>query len=81
MGIIEHFEAVDDPGFRRSVDPDAARQQFNMSLGLIVVLAVAAAALAFSFGFEPRILEAQVKAPVKLVVQAPQHAELQQAAR
>jgi hypothetical protein len=81
MGIIDHFEAVDDPGFRSSVDPNAARQQFNMSLGLVVVLAIAAATLALSFRFEPHILEAQVKAPIRLVVQAPQHAELQQAAR
>jgi hypothetical protein len=64
----------------RTVDPQAARRQFNMSLGLVVVLAIAAAAITLSFRSEPQFLAAQVTAPVKLVVQVPQHVEVQQAA-
>jgi hypothetical protein len=80
MAIVDHFEPVVEPGFTRSVDPQAARRQFNMSLGLVVVVALAAAAVALSFRFEPQVLEAQVRAPVKLVVQTPQRVQAQQAA-
>lgn len=80
MAIIDHFQPVEEPGFRRTIDSQAARQQLAMSLGLVVVLAIAAATLALSFRFEPRILEAQVRAPIKLVVQLPQQAQVRQAA-
>ena len=80
MAIIDHFERVEEPGFTRTVDPQAARRQFNMSLGLVVVLAIAAAAIALSLRSEPQFLAAQVRAPVKLVVQMPQRVQVQQAA-
>jgi hypothetical protein len=80
MAIVDHFEPVEEPGFTRTVDPEAARRQLNMSLGLVIVLAIAATAIALSYRFEPQILEAQVRAPVKLVVQVPQRVQVQQAA-
>lgn len=80
MAIVDHFAYVEEPGFTRTIDPEAARRQFNMSLGLVVVLAVAAAAIALSFRFEPQILTAHVRAPIKLVVQMPQFVQVQQAA-
>jgi hypothetical protein len=80
MAIVDHFKSVEDPGFIRAVDPKAARRQFNMSLGLVVVLAVAAAGIALSFRFQPQVLEAQMRAPAKLVVQMPQPAKVMQAA-
>ena len=80
MAITDHFQAVEDPGFRRSVGPEAARQQLKMSFGLVVLLAVAAAGLAFSLRLEPPMLVAGLQAPMKLVVQAPQRVELREAA-
>ena len=80
MAIIDHFERVEEPGFMRTVDPQAARRQFNMSLGLVFVLAIAAALIALSFPSGPQFVSAQVRAPVKLVVQIPQHVKVQQAA-
>jgi hypothetical protein len=81
MAITDHFKAVEDPGFRRTVEPEAARQQLHMSLGLVVLLAIAAAAIGLSFRFEPQVLEARINAPVRLVVQMPQHVNVLQAAR
>ena len=81
MTILGHFSAVNDPGFRRTVDPDAARQQLHMSFGLVILLAAAIAGLALSFHFEPQTLVAGMNAPVKLVVQVPQRIEVQQASR
>jgi hypothetical protein len=80
MAIVDHFEPVEEPGFTRAIDPEAARRQFNMSLGLVVVLAIAAAAVALSLRSEPQVLAAHLRAPVKLVVQMPQHVRVLQAA-
>lgn len=80
MAITDHFQTVEDPGFRRSVDPKAARQQLKMSFGLVVLLAIAAGGLAFSLRFQPPMMEAGLTAPVKLVVQAPQRVEIHEAA-
>ncbi len=79
MAITDHFEAIEEPGFRRSIDPEAARLQFNMSLGLVVILGIVSVGLALSLGFKPQTLEAQARAPIKLVVQLPQRAQVQQA--
>ncbi|HWG06744.1 MAG TPA: hypothetical protein VG271_17185 [Beijerinckiaceae bacterium] len=80
MTITDHFQTVEDPGFRRSVDPEAARRQLRMSFGLVVLLAIAAGGLALSLRFEPPMMEAGLNAPVKLVVQSPQRVEIHEAA-
>lgn len=79
MAIVDHFEHVEEPGFMPSLNPQAARQQFNMSLGLVVVLAIGAAVIALSLRTEPQILAAHTLAQVKLVVQVPQRLDVQQA--
>lgn len=81
MAILDHFERVEEPGFTRSVDPRSARRQLNISLGLIVVLAIAATAVTLSLRAEPQRFAALTRAPFKRVVQMPQPARVQQAAR
>jgi hypothetical protein len=48
MSVMDHFDKAPEVGFSRKWDPDSARRQFNVSLGLIAALAVAASVLAFS---------------------------------
>ena len=80
MAIVDHFKPVEGSGFMRSIDPHAARRQLNMSVGLVAVLAIVAAVTALSFRFEPQILAAGMRAPVKLIVEIPHHVRMEQAA-
>jgi hypothetical protein len=80
MAIVDHFERVEETGYACTIDPEAARRQFNMSLGLLVVLAIAAAAITLSLRSGPQVLAAQLRAPVRLVVEMPQRVQVQQAA-
>ena len=48
MSVVDHFDKAPEAGFSRQWDAEAARRQFNVSLGLIAALACAAGLLAFS---------------------------------
>ena len=40
MSLHHRFHQPEHSGFTRSVDPSAARRQFNVSLGVVVALAL-----------------------------------------
>jgi hypothetical protein len=77
MSNIETFDHADG-GFIQKIDPQAARRQFNMSLGMVVVLSAATLAAAFTLRIEPVPVTG---ASVQMVVQAPQLVHVQQAAQ
>lgn len=77
MSDIETFDHTDE-GFLHKMDPEAARRQFTMSLGMVVVLAVATLAATFTLQIKPVQVQS---APAALVVQAPQLVHVQQAAQ
>jgi hypothetical protein len=76
MSNIETFDRTDE-GFINNIDPQAARRQLSMSLGMVVVLAAATVAAAFTLQIEPIPVK---NAPVTMVVQAPQLVHVRQAA-
>ena len=61
-------------GLVRAIDPQTARRQLHMSLGLLGVLAVASAGAAFGLRPGPA-----AHSPVSLTVQAPQMIHIQHA--
>jgi hypothetical protein len=61
-------------GLVRAIDPQAARRQLRLSLGLLSVLALASAGAAFGLGPGPVDLT-----PTGVTVQAPQMVHVQQA--
>ena len=61
-------------GLVRSIDPQTARRQLHLSLGLLGVLAVASAGAAFGLRPGPT-----AHGPVSLTVQAPQMVHVQHA--
>jgi len=61
-------------GLVRAIDPQTARRQLHMSLGLLGVLAVALAGAAF--GLRPGPVD---QSPARLTVQAPQMIHVQHA--
>jgi hypothetical protein len=78
MSMTDRFDQTTDDGFIRNIDPQAARHQFNMSIGLVAVLALATLSAALTLRIEP--VDAST-APSRMVVQAPQVMHVQQAAR
>ena len=80
MSIADHFTTTEDAGLIHRVDPQAARRQLTMSLGLVAVLAVGVGMAALTTrGVEAQT--AQVQAPVRMVVQAPTLMHVQQATK
>lgn len=77
MSNTQTFDHTDD-GFIQKIDSQAARHQFNMSLGMVVVLAAATLAAAFTLRIEPVPVQ---NVPTQMVVQAPQLVHVQQAAQ
>ena len=67
-----------DAGFTRRIDPQAARRQFNMSLGLVALIAAASMASALTVR-QP--VETASREPARLTVQAPQIVHTKQAVR
>ena len=67
MSVVDHFDKAPEAGFSRQWDADAARRQFNVSLGLIAALALAVGLLAFTLrGAGPT--NPAAKAPAQTVV-------------
>ncbi len=65
-----------DAGFMRSVDPQAARRQFNMSLGLIAALGLAILTSALTLRIHPAPAARHV---ARATIQAPQMMPVRQA--
>lgn len=79
MSFSGKFEAIADEGFYQTIEPDAARRQFNMSLGLVTLLALVALVVGISAGFAPLSRTAPNNLQAKLVVQQPQRVHVMQA--
>ena len=79
MSKTSTFDAPGDAGFYQSITPDTARQQLNMSVGLVVALAFLAAAIGLSAGFGPVSDPAGSIQTGAQMVQAPQFVHSQQA--
>ena len=76
MSMIERLDSNQDDGFTTRIDPQAARRQFNMSLGMVVALAIATVSAAYTLRIDT---SAPAPATSRLVVQAPQVLHVQQA--
>ena len=79
MAFSEKFGSVADAGFYQTIEPDAARRQFNMSLGLIAVLTLVALVVGLSAGFAPLPQTAPATMQARLIVQQPQRVHVMQA--
>jgi hypothetical protein len=73
------LEPFSDEGFYRTVEPEVARRQFNMSLGLLTLLTMVAVALGATAGFSPIAHSSFSDRQARLVVQSPQRVHVLQA--
>ena len=73
------FDSVADAGFYQTIEPGAARRQFNMSLGLVAILAAVALLVGLSAGFGPLPQTAPASMQARLIVQQPQRVRVMQA--
>ena len=78
MRNADVFKSTADAGFIREIDPEAARHQLKMSLGLIAVLTFGLLATGLTARNAPRSPSSE---PAHLTVQAPQLVHVQQAGR
>ncbi len=78
MSIIDHFDRTLEPGFLHTIDPNAARRQLNMSLGLVIIFVVGAFGLAVTMGIAP-LPSATPSLSTASYVQAPQTVHIRNA--
>ena len=76
VATIAQTEAFMDAGFIRAIDREAARRQFNMSLGVGMVLSLATVASALTLGIGPAPAAREAS---RITVQSPQIVHVQQA--
>jgi hypothetical protein len=81
MGSPIIMKSPADEGFYQTIHPADARQQFNMSLGLVTALALIAATIGLTAGFGPLHRDSSAVRQARIVVQAPQPVHLMQAQR
>jgi hypothetical protein len=76
MSHNRNSDRIPSAGYSWSIDPNSARRQFNMSIGLLAVMAVAICAVAFTSDLTPAPVSSRT---ARLTVQAPQLVHIQQA--
>jgi hypothetical protein len=81
MGSPVIMRSFADEGFYQTIRPEAARQQFNMSLGLVAGLSAIAVVVGMSAGFNPMKAGDPAVRQARIVVQAPQPVHVMQAQR
>lgn len=79
MYVSGKFDSVADAGFYQTIQPDEARRQFNMSLGLVVILSLVALFVGLSAGFAPLPQSAPAAQQARLIVRQPQRVHVMQA--
>lgn len=79
MSFIDHFDRRPDHGFTLEIDPETARRQFRLSLGLVAVIVLATLSAMGTLGLTPRGMDSGLTAQAN--VRAPQILHIRQAAQ
>jgi hypothetical protein len=73
------MEPLADEGFYQTIEPEAARRQFNMSLGLVAALSLVAVLVGLTAGFGPVDATVAGNREARITVQTPQRVQIMQA--